>query len=136
MRRTVLLALMVLVALTAFVPAAQAKFVFADLRGRTFTPGELIESQLAGCTARLCARDVGGHMAALVPAGTSYEQLCQAQRVPLAYVSRSGWLRFVMPKLETGRYEVVMRFRFLTNPRTGCHWGFASFPFRVVGDGG
>jgi hypothetical protein len=97
---------------------------------------ERIESQMDGCTATRCEAVVGGYLAALVPAGTGYDRLCRAHRTPLAHVSRSGWLRFVMPAVPTGRYKVVLNFRWLRNPRTGCHWGFASLPFKVVGDGG
>jgi hypothetical protein len=71
--RRVLLAL-VLLALTA--PAAEAKYVFTELQARTFTPGELIESPLAGCTAA-CNLEVLGMPAVLVRARTRFNDRCR-----------------------------------------------------------
>jgi hypothetical protein len=133
MRRIVLLALLI-AGLGGGAQVAEAKFVFADLYNRTFTPGELLDLQMQGCNA-YCGREVGGKVAALTPVvrPASQKRICAAKRWPLARMTRSGGLRFVMPDVPTGRYQIVLRY--ITNPKMPCRWGAMSQPFRVVGDG-
>jgi hypothetical protein len=125
--RRVLLALLLL-ALTA--PAADAKYVFVDLRARTFTPGELIESQLYGCTAA-CGVEVRGMPAVLIRAGTRFNDRCDVPRYAAGRLTRSGSLHFLMPELRTGWYQIMIRL--FQEAHNGCRWTFASNPFRVVG---
>src|SRR5207244_2949808 len=122
-----------LVVLALGAQAAYAKLVFVELAGRTFTPGELIESRLEGCSARACFMAVGGKAAALIPAGVRFNRRVEAPSTPVGHLTRTGRLRFVMPELRTGRYQVIVRF--FVEAHNGCRWAYASNPFRVVGDG-
>jgi hypothetical protein len=133
--RRLLVVALVLTGLTLGAQTASAKLVFVGLADRTFTPGELIELQAQNCNA-YCGREMGGKLVALVPVvrPASFARICRAKRWPLAHVTRSGRLRFVMPEVATGRYQLVVKY--YTNPKMPCRWGGVSPPFRVVGDAG
>jgi hypothetical protein len=138
MARRLLVAVLTLSALAAGAQVVQAKSFFAGYSGRTLVPGELIESQLVNCNG-YCGREIGGRLAVLVPA-VPFRQICAAKRWPLARITRSGRLSFVMPDVPSGRYALAAAFfvknPYNTSPKKSCRLGFLSAPFQVNGLGG
>src|SRR5262249_49971660 len=90
-RRTMRRVLLALLLLALPAPAADAKYVFIDLQARTFTPGELIESQIAGCRVS-CGVELRGMPAVLIRAGTKFTDRCDVPRHAAGRLTHAGGL--------------------------------------------
>ena len=117
-RRLAFVAGVCLVALW-LVPLATAKIWFMSVRGKTFTAGKVIVTEIAGCPVPC---PIAGVRVYLAP-GARGAVLPPNPRL-LGTVTRSGALRFRVPHVAPGSYHLVARFQKRSLP--------ASDGFRII----
>ena len=110
------LSVLVLVAGLVLVPAAAAKTWFGSVGGKTYRPGQVVLTEVAGCPTPCPVRGTVVYLSGAATTST-------ARRVGV--VDRAGRLRFTMPQLVSGSYRLVARPAPRLAPRG------VSAPFRI-----